>query len=271
MDEDYVPTMGMHIARGRNFSHSMLTDRNAILLNETAAKMFGIEKEPLGKIIHYNSYLDGPADFTVIGVVKDFNFTSIRTAVTPLVMVNRPGDNEAGLNVRIAPGDVPEALARIKAVYTAFAPQKPFQYSFLDEDFDTIYRGEQRMGSIVILLTALAIFIACLGLFGLAAFAAEQRAREIGIRKVLGADVPSIVALLSKDFGRLIALSVLIATPAAAWTMHRWLEDFAYRTTITAWIFIAAAAIIVVIAALTTVFQSLKAAIANPVDVLRSE
>jgi putative ABC transport system permease protein len=141
----------------------------------------------------------------------------------------------------------------------------------MDDDFAAVYTAEQRMGTVTLVLTGLAIFIACIGLFGLAAYAAEQRAKEIGIRKILGANTPSIVALLSKDFGRLIALSIFISTPIAAWSLHRWLENFAYRTTISPWLFAAAAAIVLLAAALTTLFQSLKAAVANPVEALRSE
>jgi putative ABC transport system permease protein len=189
----------------------------------------------------------------------------------PLVLINRPGDVYPAFSVRITTGQVASILPKVKALCTTYAPQKPFTYSFMDEDFDAMYRSDERMGTVVLVLTTLAIFIACLGLFGLAAYAAEQRAKEIGIRKILGAEVSSIVALLSKDFGRLIALAFVIATPIAWWSMHRWLENFAYRTSISPWLFAAAAGIVTLIALLTTLFQSLKAAIANPVDTLRSE
>jgi putative ABC transport system permease protein len=141
----------------------------------------------------------------------------------------------------------------------------------MDQDFDAVYRSEQHMGGLIVVLTALVIFIACLGLFGLAAYAAEQRTKEIGIRKVLGAGVPSIISLLSRDFARLITIALCIAVPLSWWMMHRWLDNFAYRTNITVWIFAAAAAIVFAIAALTTLLQSIKAAVANPVDSLRSE
>ncbi|HVU95407.1 MAG TPA: ABC transporter permease [Puia sp.] len=271
VDKDYIPTMGMHIATGRNFSAAMGTDTSAIILNEAAARMFGIAKDPIGKTIHYAAYLHHPTDFTVIGVVRDFNYTSIRNAVQPLVLVNRPADVPPGFSIRIAAGHTPDVLAQVKNLFSTYAPAVPFHYSFMDDDFDAIYTAEQRMGTVTLVLTALAIGIACLGLFGLAAYAAEQRAKEIGIRKILGAEVSSIVALLSKDFGRLIVLAFVIATPIAGWGMHRWLENFAYRTTISPWLFAAAAAIIGLAAALTTLFQSLKAAVANPVESLRSE
>ncbi|HLZ85665.1 MAG TPA: FtsX-like permease family protein, partial [Puia sp.] len=271
VDHDYIPTMDMRLAAGRNFSREMSTDTSAIVINEAAARMFGIAAQPLNKTIRYAAYLHGPADFTVIGVVKDFNFTSIRTAVMPLVLINRPADVPPGLNIRINAGHIPDVLASVRTLFAAYAPNKPFVYSFMEDDFDAVYKSEQRMGSVVIVLTALAIFIACLGLFGLAAFAAEQRAKEIGIRKVLGANIPSIVGLLSWDFARLIGLAILIAMPLAGWSMHSWLGNFAYRTTITPWLFVAAAAIVLFIAALTTLFQSLKAAFVNPVETLRAE
>jgi len=271
VDKDYIPTMGMHLTTGRNFSAEMGTDTSAIILNEAAARMFGIGNDPIGKTVHYAAYLHHPTDFTVIGVVRDFNYASIRNTVLPLVLVNRPADVPPGFSIRIAAGHVQDVLARVKGLFTAYAPAVPFHYSFMDEDFEATYTAEQRMGTVTLVLTALAILIACLGLFGLAAYAAEQRAKEIGIRKILGAEVSSIVALLSKDFGRLIVLAFVIATPIAGWGMHSWLENFAYRTTISPWLFAAAAAIIGLAAALTTLFQSLKAAVANPVDALRSE
>jgi putative ABC transport system permease protein len=271
VDEDYVPTMGMHIAQGRNFAHDHPTDSNAIILNESAAKAYGIAADPLGKTIAYHSYLGKPVDFTVIGIVKDFNFTSIRNSVTPLVMVDRPRDNQAGLNIRVAPGDLTDVLAKVKPLWAAAAPHKPFNYSFMDQDFDAVYHAEQRMGDIVVVLTALAIAIACLGLLGLAAYAAEQRSKEIGIRKILGASTGTIVALLSKNFARLIVIALAIAVPAAWLAMNAWLQNFAYRTTITPGLFVIAAAIILLTAAATTIYQSLKAAIANPAETLRSE
>ena len=158
-----------------------------------------------------------------------------------------------------------------RSVWTSYAPHKPFNYSFMDQDFDAVYHAEQRMGSIVVVLTALAIAIACLGLLGLAAYAAERRSKEIGIRKILGATPGTIVALLSKDFARLIIVALAIAVPTAWLAMQQWLQNFAYRTTITPWLFIIAAAIILLAAAATTLYQSLKAAIANPAETLRSE
>jgi putative ABC transport system permease protein len=271
VDEDYVPTMGMHIVKGRNFSHDMPTDSDAVIINATAARLSGIEKDPLGKKFRFSGSWHGSGEFTIIGVVKDFNFTSVRTTVAPLGLVNAPGHNLSGLNIRIAAGHIPDVLARVRAAWVAYVPDKPFDFSFMDDDFDAIYRAEQRIGGVVILLTGLAILIACLGLFGLAAYASEQRARELGIRKVLGASVRSILVLLSRDFARLIIIAVFIASPLAWWVMHGWLQNFAYRTTMPAWIFAVAAALVFCVALLTTLAQSRNAAVTNPVEVLRGE
>jgi putative ABC transport system permease protein len=270
VDEGYIPTMDMRLLLGRNFSRQYPTDSTAIILNETAARRFGIADDPLGKTIRYDGYWHGPINSTVIGVIKDFNFNSIRSAVTPLVLIDRP-DYAPDLAVRIQPGQIPQILKNIKAQWPALGTHRPFEYSFMDEDFDAIYRAEQRMGRVVTVLSTLAILIACLGLFGLSAHAAEQRTKEIGIRKVLGADTKGIVALLSKDFARLIAIAIGIAVPLSWLASWRWLQDFAYRTTIGPRPFIVAASIVVILALLTTIFQSLKAAVINPAHTLRSE
>ena len=269
VDEDYIPTMDMQLVKGRNFSKQFGTDTTAIILNETAARQFGILANPLGQTIQYSGYWR-PTDFKVIGIIKDFNFNSLHDGVTPLVLVDRP-DYAPNLAIRIQTGNIPAILQRLKAKWPALGTRRPFEYSFMDEDFDAIYHAEQRMGRVVVALTTLAILIACLGLFGLAAHAAEQRTKEIGIRKVLGANTTSIVALLSKDFARLIAIAIGIAAPLSWFTTHRWLQDFAYRTTIGPWPFVLAAASIVILALITTLFQSLKAAVTNPVETLRSD
>jgi putative ABC transport system permease protein len=271
VDEDYVPTMGMHIVRGRNFSREMPTDSNAVLINEAATRVFGIEKDPINKNIRFSGHWHGTGDYTVIGVVRDFNFNSVHDAVMPVGLVQETGRNLSGLSIRIAAGRIPEVLSRIKAAWASYIPHKPFNYSFMDDDFDAVYRGDQRIGRIVILLTGLAILIACLGLFGLAAYAAEQRARELGIRKVLGASAGSILVLLSRDFARLLLISVCIASPLAWWVMHDWLHNFAYRTTMPAWIFAIAAATVFFVALVTTLAQTRKAAVSNPMEALRGE
>jgi len=269
VDEDYIPTMEMHLVKGRNFRKDLATDSGSIIINETAARMFGLAGAPLNKTIEYPSFWR-PSKFRVIGVVRDFNFNSMRTAVTPLVMVLWPDDNPS-LSIRITAGNIPAVLQQVKNKWEHLVPHRRFEYSFMDDDFDALYHSEQRMGKVVIVLAGLAIFIACLGLFGLAAYAAEQRNKEISIRKVLGAGAPSILALLSRDFLRLIALAVAIATPLSWLVLQRWLDSFAYRTTISVWAFVLAAALITGIAFITTFYQSFKAAIRNPILALRAE
>ena len=172
---------------------------------------------------------------------------------------------------RIQPGDVRQLVTRIESKWKSFSPDAPFDYSFLDEDFNALYRSDQRMGTIFGIFSALSIFIGCLGLFGLAAYAAERRTKEIGVRKVLGASVKGIVALLSKDFLRLVLISSIIAFPVAWWSMRKWLEDFAYRVTLQWWVFALAAGMALLIAFLTVSLQAFKAAAANPVNSLRTE
>lgn len=271
VDEDYVPTMGMHIVKGRNFSSERLIDSLSVVINETAARAFGIENDPLGKSFHFAGHFKGDGKYTVIGVVKDFNFASVRSKITPMGLVMQAGYNLSGLNIRIGTGDVRATVDRIKAIWAKLAPDISFNYSFMDNDFDAVYRSEERMGGVVILLTGLAILIACLGLFGLAAYAAEQRARELGIRKVLGASAGSILLLLSRDYIRLIMIAIVIALPMAWWLMHSWLENFVYRTTMPVWLFVLAAVMVFFVALLTTLAQSRKAAVTNPVEVLRGE
>jgi putative ABC transport system permease protein len=270
VDEHYLPTLDMQLAAGRNFSPAFATDSNSMIINEAAAKMFGVAKDPLNKDISVGWY-HGPKTFRTIGVVKDFHFSSLRDNIEPLAMVMYRDDDANLLIVRASTDNYPALLARLKDRWTALAPYRSFDYSFMDADFDALYRAEQRMGQLSVLFSMLAIVIACLGLFGLAAFAAEQRARELGIRKVLGASVRSILVLLSRDFARLIIIAVFIASPLAWWVMHGWLQNFAYRTTMPLWIFAVAAALVFCVALLTTLAQSRKAAVTNPVEVLRGE
>ena len=272
VDPDYISTLKMQIVAGRDFSSQFGTDSTAIVLNETAARVWGIGGDPLNKLIVLNGYNHGNTAFHVIGVVKDFNFSSLRTNVTPLTMIiTNPFGSPDHLNVRVKSDDLPALLAQLKTKWKELAPYQPFEYSFMDADFDALYRSEQRMGQLSVLFSGLAIAIACLGLFGLAAYAAERRTKEIGIRKVLGANVTGIVALLSSDFLRLILIAIVIASPLAWWGMNQWLQNFAYRTTISWWLFVVAGGLVLLIAIATTIIQSVRAAIANPVDSLRAE
>jgi putative ABC transport system permease protein len=262
VDEDYLQTMGMKLVKGRDFSREFATDTAAVIINETAAGMFGYTKDPLNQILSKK--------YHVIGVVKDFNFTSLRDNIGPLVM-QMADDWHASLSVRVSTTNLPALMARIKETWRSQAPNEQFEYSFMDEDFNALYSNEQRMGKLFVIFTTLAIIIACLGLFGLAAYAAEQRTREIGIRKVLGANVAGLMAMLSKDFIKLILIAILIASPLAWLAMQKWLQGFAYRDGIHWWFLAVTAVGAILIAFVTISFQSFKAASANPVDSLRSE
>lgn len=266
VDEDYVNTMGLKLISGRNFSKDMATDTAAILVNEAFVKKFG-QKDPIGKTIYRFSY--GLQSFHIVGIIKDFHFESLRDKISPLVLSYAP-DNGA-ISARIHTSNLTALMSQIETKWKSVSPNQEFTYSFMDEQFDTAYRSEQRIGTIFISFTTLAITIACLGLFGLAAYAAEQRNKEIGIRKVLGASVSAIVGMLSMDFIKLVLVSILIATPLAWLVMQKWLQDFAYRTNIHWYILAIAGGGAVLIAFVTISFQSIKAALNNPVDSLKSE
>jgi len=270
VDEDYIPTLGMKMQSGRNFSKEMLTDSTAIVINETAEKKLGF-KNPINQLVYYPQ--DNKAlvlkPYHIIGVVKDFNFQSLRSNVIPLILFM--GDDEGGISIRANAANIPALLNQIKSKWTAFSPNQQFTYTFMDQDFDAIYRTEQRTGTIFVSFTSLAIIIACLGLFGLAAYAAEQRTKEIGIRKVLGANMSTIVQMLSKDFIKLVVIAIIIASPLAWWAMNKWLQDFAYRIHIQWWVLAIAGSGAILIAFITISFQSIKAALTDPVKSLRSE
>lgn len=269
VDDQYIPTMSMKLASGRNFSSAMMTDSDALVINETAAKFLGI-KNPLNTILYKS--VDGTKPvykpYHIIGIVKDFNFNSLRENISPLIlMLNFDSGN---LSLKVNAADIPGLLTRLEDKWKRQC-SAPFQYSFMDADFEASYHAEQQIGKIFIIFTALAILIACLGLFGLAAYSSEQRSREISIRKVLGADVSAIVIMLSKDFLRLVLISILIATPLAYLVMQRWLQEFAYRQHISWWALLAAGAGAMTIAFLTVSSQTMRAATVNPIKGLKAE
>ena len=270
VDDRYLPTFQIQLKSGRNFSAKYLTDSNAVIVNETAAKLFG-KADPVNKKLYQIADLSAGRliEYDIIGVVKDFNFNSLHEQVAPLVL-NLQQDNQ-GMAVRFSSSDIPGLLSEIKTMWKTMAPAQPFSYSFMDEEFNKLYSVDQRREKIFFLFSILAIVIACLGLFGLVTFAAEQRIKEIGIRKVLGAATKDIFIMLSKDFARLILLSICIASPIAWWAMSKWLQDFAYRINIGWWMFAAVGAVCLLIALVTISFQAIKAALANPVKSLRSE
>ncbi|MEP6727559.1 MAG: ABC transporter permease, partial [Bacteroidota bacterium] len=268
IDYDYIKTMGMEMAKGRNFSKDFGSDSTAVIINETTATLMGMS-DPVAKKIYTSDDNNKPVSFTIIGVVKNFNYESLRQNIGPLCMVL--GKSTGYASFKINTDNVQSLVKQIENKWKAMAPAMPFSYRFLDEAFDSMYRDEQRIGKVAISFAVLAILIACLGLFGLATYTAEQRTKEVGIRKVLGASVGNITTMLSGDFIRLVGIAIIIATPIAWWAMNKWLQDFAYRTPLSWWIFVLAGALAIIIALATVSFQAIKAAIVNPVKSLRSE
>jgi putative ABC transport system permease protein len=271
VDENYIPTLAMKMIKGRNFSKDFPTDSSGVIINESAAKLLGF-KDPVNKTLYYLNNFRNNKDITayhIIGVLKNFNFNSLREEVTPLALMYHQQNGSVAFRINTA--DITALIAKIENRWKLMAADQPFAYSFMDDDFNKTYKSEQQTGRIFISFAIFAIFIACLGLFGLVTYAAEQRTREIGIRKVLGASVSGIVGMLSKDFLKLIIIAMLIAFPVAWFGMNKWLQSFAYRISITWWVFAIAAGMALLIALLTVCLQAIKAAIANPVKNLRTE
>lgn len=270
IDEDYVETMGMQLLEGRNFSRNVAADTASLILNESAARFLG-EGDILDRKLYRleDEETKRLKEFRVIGVVKDFNFSSFREPVKPLAFVF--GSDDGAMTVRIAGSDIPNTVSAIESEWKAVAADLPFEYSFMDADFDQLYKGERQSGQLITYFASLSILISCLGLFGLATFMAEQRTKEIGIRKVMGASVPGITALLSKEFLKLVLIAVAIAIPVAWYFTDKWLQDFAYHIDLEWWIFAVASVMALVIALLTVSVQAIKAAVQNPVKSLRTE
>ncbi len=273
VDYDYVKTYGMNITEGRDFSSEFPADSSGIILNQAAVKQLGLVGDIIGSSV--NVFMNGPPSpentvpLKVIGVMDDFHFTSMRSSIAPLSLVL--GRSDGSFSFRFKPGHTAEVIESIAAIWKKLAPGQPFNYSFLDADFERMYDSEQRLGTIFTLFAGLAIAIACLGLFALTAFTAEQRTKEIGIRKTLGASMNSIVVLLSKDFARLIIIAFVVAAPLAWYAINWWLEGFTYKV-IPGWqIYVAAGVSAFVLAIATMSFQSIKAASGDPVKALRSE
>lgn len=270
VDEQYIPTMGMHLLSGRNFSPGMPTDSSAIILNESAAQALGWNAlTAVGKtVIRQNADRGNHFPYRVIGVVRNFNFKSLHEAISPLFMTLEP---ESGLIFRIRTADVSGLLSTMNKAWDRYHTGEPFSYHFMDDLFNQTYAAEQKTGTILGLFSLLIILVACLGLFGLVTYASEQHTKEIGIRKVLGATTVQITQMLSSEFLKLIIIASLIAFPIAWWMMTKWLQSFAYRVRISWWIFLVSGMITLVVALATIGWQSVKAAMANPVKSLRTE
>jgi putative ABC transport system permease protein len=273
VDADYLNTMDIHLSTGRNFSNSMPTDKyGAMLINETLANELGW-KDPIGKRAQFTIDAKGTlSERTVVGVIKDFHTYSLQHKVEPMVLLMPPvASMEDNLYVKLKKGAGSEALKFIETTYSQFDNSNPVELHFLDQNFARQYAAEEKQGKLALIFTILAVFIAALGLFGLAAFAAHQRVKEIGIRKVLGASVGSLTAMLSRDFIKLVIIAILIATPIAWIAMDKWLEDFAYRVAIHWWVFGLAGVLALIVALGTVSFHAIRAALMNPVKSLRSE
>ena len=270
VDESFIPTLNINVVKGRNFSKEF-SDSSSVILNQEAVKQIGW-KDPIGKWIQYPGGDD--VRFKVIGVVKNFNIESLQAAITPFALFHLSSKTyDFGHNViaKIRSHDLSKVINQVESKWKSFAPAEPFDYNFLDAAFDSQYRSEQRLGSIFGIFAALSIFIACLGLFGLSAFMAERRTKEIGVRKVLGASVSNVAVLLSKDFLRLTVVAIVIAFPVAWYFMNKWLEDFAYRISIHWTIFFISGLGTLMITLVTISFQAIGAAMANPAKSLRTE
>jgi putative ABC transport system permease protein len=259
------------LVKGRNFSKEFGTDSLGLVINESTAKVLGYD-DPIGKKIYTTGFKgnnNAATAFNIIGVVKNFNYQSLHELVGPLVFLY--GKNPYTASFKVKPSQIGSIISQVQSKWKTMASGMPFSYRFLDDSFNDMYKAEQRAGKLALIFSILTILIACLGLFGLASFIAEQRTKEIGIRKVLGASVNGIISLLSKDFMKLVLIASVLAFPVAWWCMHHWLQDFAYRINIGWWLFVLAAAIALMIALVTVSFQAIKAAIANPVKSLRTE
>ena len=268
VDFNYVDQYELKLAAGRSFSANFPADSTqAMVINEAASKMLGYNnpQEALGR--RFNQW---GKEGLIIGVLKDFHYKSLQQRTPPLVMRYEPW-GLATISVKVAGDNLPETIKAISDKWNEVIPNRPFEYNFLDEFFDRQYESEAHFGNLFFNFAVLAIFISCLGLLGLSSYSTMQRTKEIGIRKVLGANVTGIVNLLSREFVKLVLIALLIAVPITWFGMNKWLEDFAYRTSISWWVFGVTGLISVMIAFSTISFQAIKAAIANPVKSLRTE
>jgi putative ABC transport system permease protein len=284
VDNNFIDVLGIEIKEGRKFLPEFTADTmnttvsngqldqviGSVIVNEKAVKDLGIPSPAVGKQIVWGNDGDTTYYLNIVGVAKDFHFASLKNEIKPFVFVSNPR-RWGNFTIKLSGTDISQSIASVKKIWDANVKTRPFQYSFLDETYAGLYKSEMNFKTIFFYITFIAIFIACLGLFGLSSFITEQRTKEIGIRKVLGASVSGIVGMLSKDFVKLILIAALIAFPVSWWAMHKWLQDFVYRIDIGWWVFAAAAVVALLIALITISSQAIKAAIANPVKSLRTE
>jgi putative ABC transport system permease protein len=262
VDNDYIKTLGMKILEGRDFNPGMASDSQAVIINQSLANRLSL-KDPIGKRIYNGSNSE------VIGVVEDFNFESLHNNIGPLCM--QLGNSPSVISIKVNGTNLERTVSYVASVWKSFSPDQPFRYTFLDESYAEMYADVKRLALIITGFALLAIVIACLGLFGLSAFIAQQRTKEIGIRKVMGAGIGTITLLMTREFLIMVGVSFLIASPVAGWAMSKWLSDFAYHITISWWVFALGGFVAIAIALMTVSFQSIKAAMTNPVNSLKKE
>jgi ABC-type antimicrobial peptide transport system permease subunit len=263
IDKDFIPLMNFSFIEGHNFT-GMPADTSGFIVNETMVKQMGLKPPYVGKQM---SLHDDPG--VIIGVVKDFHFQSLKTKIAPFVFWTRRWKNM--LYVKTTAAGAQQAIKTVEKIYNKYLSANPFTYSFVDTKFDELYKSDNRTKLLFNIFAGIAIFISCLGLLALATYSAQLRTKEIGVRKVLGASVTSIVSLLGKDFIVLVVIAIIIAIPVAYYSMNKWMENFAYKADISYWLFIAASFIAIGIALLTIGFQAIKAALTNPAKSLRTE
>ena len=273
VDENYIDTYKMEMAQGRNFSKDFTSDKEeAIIINEAAVKKLGWQDNPINQQIDRFTSMTERKPYTVVGVVKDYHFQSLHEEIEPMMLYNTsPYGSFSLLSVRVRPENIQETIGFLETTWAQFDTQYPFEYSFVDDQYEDLYRTDVRLGNLFSYFTTLAILIGCLGLFGLTSFTTEQRTKEIGIRKVLGASIQGIIYMLVRDFTKWVFLAVVVAWPIGYLVMNNWLNNFAYRTNMGIWIFVSSALLALVISIVTVSYQSIKAALANPANSIRTE
>jgi putative ABC transport system permease protein len=274
VDEHFIDTYKMEITQGRNFSKNFPTDANeSIILNEAAARRLGWQNDPLGKEIDAFLTITSWKKYRVIGIVSDYHFQSLHEEIQPLILYNASpyGGYYYRISIRVKPERIQETVSFLRSKWIEFDSQYPLEFSFVDDQYDALYRTEERLGQLFGYFTILAVLIGCLGLFGLSAFSAEQRTKEIGIRKVLGATTSGVIMLLVREFTKWVLVAVVVAWPVGYYLMNSWLQNFAYRIGLGVDTFLLAALLALIIAVATVIFQAVKAAVSNPADSLKYE
>ncbi len=273
VDDNYIDTYKMEIVQGRNFSKDFTSDKEeAIIINEAAVKKLGWQDDPINQQIERFTSVTTRQPYTVVGVVKDYHFQSLHQQIEPMMLYyTSPYGSLSMLSIRVRPENIQETITFLESTWEQFDSQYPFEFSFVDDQYDALYRTEVRLGKLFSYFTTLAILIGCLGLFGLTSFTTEQRTKEIGIRKVLGASINGIIYMLVRDFTKWVFLAVIVAWPVGYLVMNKWLNNFAYRANLGIWIFLSSAFLAFAISIVTVSFQSIKAALTNPANSIRTE